>query len=382
MNKVLLTVLIIIALFWFLERRSSQTAKNAVSAPAQTQASTGNGTREPVPDYDYKGWIRKLYQEKQFKPLEEECGRLLALFRDRDDDWARTSLIRLYVRLSDKQYMEEINPTNEGIKQVLDEWCQASPQSQVPRIVRGKFMIAYAWEARGIGMANTLTPEMKKLFWERIDLAKKDLEEAYALNPKDPYSSTGLLIIKRAIGAPREEMETCFRNALEADPGNYEARLQMVEALKPKWGGSVDALLEFARKSREAAEKYPRARVIVAKAHEGIQDAYICDGSDTTNEYLSKPKTWEEVSSSFQTYLAVRPWDMWTRFDYVKFAMDAKKYDEALQQMKEIDTYDLSGRKEPLWALATTRVAAYLKSDPSKSAESERYFKKAEALAH
>ena len=65
----------------------------------------------------------------------------------------------------------------------LNEWCGLG-ESHIPWIVRGILNINVGWEIRGSSWASTVPRKAMKQFHEYLELAKKDLERAYSLNPK------------------------------------------------------------------------------------------------------------------------------------------------------------------------------------------------------
>jgi len=101
----------------------------------------------------------------------------------------------------------------------------------------GEVMIVYAWDARGSGYANTVTPQGWKLFGERIALARKLLDEAWKLDPNCCDAATAMLTVMKAQSRPRAEMEMWFKRAMKLDPCNKQACIRKMDFLDPKWGG-------------------------------------------------------------------------------------------------------------------------------------------------
>ena len=117
---------------------------------------------------------------------------------------------------------------------------------------RGGFYTDYAWEARGSGMANTVTEVGWRLFNERATEARKALEEAWNLDNTDSQSAAAMITVEMAIGeGNRDEMEKWFWRAMNADNDNLDACNKKLLWLEPKWHGSPEDMLEFARTCRD-----------------------------------------------------------------------------------------------------------------------------------
>ena len=125
------------------------------------------------------------------------------------------------------------------------------PALNVVRLqLRGDFFTRYAQEARGAGLASTVSEENQKLFQARLAEADKALKQAWTLQPSNVRTPTLMLGVVKGLGAKRAEMETWFKRALEADGNNYLACEMKMDWLEPKWYGSRDDLLAFGRACR------------------------------------------------------------------------------------------------------------------------------------
>src|SRR6185437_9781417 len=66
----------------------------------------------------------------------------------------------------------------------------ALPNDPGPLYVKGEVCVQWAWQARGSGVAATVTDKGWKLMAERLTEAEATLERAYELDPKDPRAPT------------------------------------------------------------------------------------------------------------------------------------------------------------------------------------------------
>jgi TPR repeat protein len=169
---------------------------------------------------------------------------------------------------------------------LLDDWCEKSPRSYLPFLLRGKFLIQAAWDARGSGWASTVTPKGWKLFEERLARAKGDLEHSYGLR-KNPEASASLITVAMGLSLPGDSY---FKDALAADPDNVSAYLSRFEGLKPRWSGSNEAMFNFARESAAARPERVWLSFLIVQAHYDYAD-YVAK----TQAYLDTPSVRDEI---------------------------------------------------------------------------------------
>lgn len=177
----------------------------------------------------------------------------------------------LYGELKEKQY-DKVNKylsvlaaekpmTKDGIRlleymygylaNMIDErtitaWCNPKVVSHSAYIVRGKWYVNKAWEARGTDWGYTVSDEREDIKDEYINLAQIDFELAYKMNPFDPNSSASMITVSTAKGFPKEVMELWFQRAVQADALSSRAYERKLNYLKPIWYGNQREMKEFA----------------------------------------------------------------------------------------------------------------------------------------
>jgi len=163
----------------------------------------------------------------------------------------------------------------------LDEWVAAQPASAIPLLFRGAHALGWAWQARGSGRASTVRKDAWPDFHARLVAADKDFARAAELDPKDPTPCEMSLTAARGLSLGQAEIRRRFDEAHLRDPMNAFACVNMIQAIAKKWGGSHEAMFEFARwASREAPEGH--------SAHKAIALAHI--------------EMWLDISFSQQRY--------------------------------------------------------------------------------
>lgn len=149
------------------------------------------------------------------------------------------------------------NPVSEHISPSLKEdyanrllkWADSNPASYIAQIAKISVLIYRGWKARGSGDASTVTKEGWKTFDENILKAwsvAKMLEER---GVSDPILYHDMLVLARALGKSRSEVDAIFAKLIEIDPVFDQGYVAMAEYLLPRWHGSAMELHEFAMKS-------------------------------------------------------------------------------------------------------------------------------------
>ncbi|MER7672886.1 hypothetical protein ABTY61_31145 [Kitasatospora sp. NPDC096128] len=172
----------------------------------------------------------------------------------------------------------------------VEEWTARAiadaPDDALPLLLSGARHVSWAWEARSSARAKHVTEEQWKLFHQRLEVAEEQLLEVAEREPSWLAPWYFLQISARGASlAP--EVATCrFEAAVRRVPGHPGSHRQRLQQLCAKWGGSHDAMHEFARSSMLAAPEGSPLGELVALAHlERWLD--LPDGED--HAYLTSP---------------------------------------------------------------------------------------------
>lgn len=213
------------------------------------------------------------------------------------------SLLKLAYSRFGQQPMSSVRSGefNEKINFLLNEWLKAKPSSHFANACMGKWLLNFAWEARGGGWGASVPSEAWKVFKKRLEAAEVFLNKAYESEPSDPFVPAWLISISMGLGNDRKEMEKQFERAIKADRNEAEAYISKLTFLMPKWGGSVSEMLEFAREC--AKDEHPGTYIpfMLVLAHRELFDR----SEDT--EYFKQPGVWAEVKTVFDTLLKEFP---------------------------------------------------------------------------
>ena len=281
---------------------------------------------------DTERWRPALYQKKDFHAIEQEVDRLLQKV---PDELASGYLSRMYDSLSEIPEGAVV----EQMKNIIQEWCTASPKSHIPWLVKGKFLIHYAWKIRTDGWAKDVPKEAWPLFRENLGFAQKTLEKSWEINPKDPNSSTALITVSMGLSLDKSKMERYYQNALAVDPSHLGARMAKVFYLEPKWLGSLEEMYAFARTCQKEAAQFPFAGCILVEAH--YENDKILYRADKKSDFLGSENVWKEVREVYENILRKYPDYLRARFYYAYFAYLARQNKIAAEQ------FDILGNR---WA--------------------------------
>ncbi len=124
-------------------------------------------------------------------------------------------------------------------KTMIDAWISAEPTNGIAILLRAMVVISEAWEVRGRGFADSVSPENKALFKSMLHDAKDILIKAKESNCVfEADLASAFLAIYKAIDVDRSVIHTTFREAVQKHPENIGLHYSYFIAISPKWGGS------------------------------------------------------------------------------------------------------------------------------------------------
>jgi hypothetical protein len=202
--------------------------------------------------------------------------------------------------------------------------------------LEGEFLVKYAWDARGSGMAFTVQEEGWKKFGERLSRADKALRKAWAIESSGTRTPSLLMAALLGLGCERPEIDTWFRRAMEADGDNHQACNTMMEWLDPKWHGSREEVLAFGRACRDT--KNWRAKITLLGADAHMRAVHLLPHAEF-KQYMAREEVWEDIKAIYEDYLSHRPDDAQTRSAYASCCYVCNRMEESAHQ------FDLLGDK-------------------------------------
>ncbi len=207
---------------------------------------------------------------------------------------------------------------------------------QIRLAFRGHFYIDYAWEARGNAVASRVTEDGFRRFAERIAESRKALQEAWSIHQDDGIAAAMMITVETAVGeGDRAEMEKWFTRAMEADGDNFDACWRKLNWLEPKWHGSVEEMINFARACRDTRNYPTRIGLLSAQVHYRLAQHLPLEAKV---KYYQQPEVWVDVSGPYLECLKEEPDNDVARSEYAGFCYLCSHYDEAHAQFEKLGT--------------------------------------------
>ncbi len=243
-NELKLIVAVLIGLvflvLWILKRRNQATGKRALeSVTSEMLASADDRDRKVLLELK-AGGTAKLRA---------------ALARSKQGRWEERAY---YVSLA--PYVARVE---------LEGWCAREPQSVDALLLRAEHLIAWAWTARGEGRAHDVGGDDWKMYFERLRLARADLEKCIELDHADPTPWGVMLRTVDGEADPEAKIRTYLDKALACDPNGFAALWRAIALLGPRWYGSRESTLGLARQHahNSSAESGSEHAMLLFRAH-------------------------------------------------------------------------------------------------------------------
>ncbi|MBX7259139.1 MAG: ankyrin repeat domain-containing protein [Candidatus Hydrogenedentes bacterium] len=264
-----------------------------------------------------QGGVQVLMINEQFDALEAIAKRL----RDEKLRWANGDwqLDRFYYWLALQCYF--LNASNEAVHFArLEKWKTAYPDSITWRLVLAASYRQCGWRERGTGFASIVTEKGWQEFAKYLGKAQAALDEARAMEPKDP--AFYVLCLNQALEyhaetkqesvisqvenmapgavAPDDRVAKAFEEGVAVEPEYFPLYYARVRSLLPEWGGNPASMLQFAEESEARTEKIPGACLYSRIAWEIFRYKQI----DFTTDFLF---SWKKIDEGYRRMIQHYP---------------------------------------------------------------------------
>ncbi len=126
----------------------------------------------------------------------------------------------------------------------LQRWVSVRPGSVTARIALAEAYVNYAWFARGTEYANEVASEQWKLFDQRLNLARENLQQAWALKEQCPHWFYVMQNVQ--FGLHEGDPSALLKRAMAFEPSYYYYYSREAHYLMPKWYGNEGDAARFA----------------------------------------------------------------------------------------------------------------------------------------
>ncbi|WP_186768046.1 hypothetical protein [Streptomyces qinzhouensis] len=170
-----------------------------------------------------------------------------------------------------------------GVERWIPKVIEAEPDAALPRLIGGFRQISWGWEARTGAWAKHVSREQFQTFHERLRTGEEWLFEAAERAPDWVAPWHGLLTTGRGLQVGQAVAHRRFQAAIRRDPHHFGVHISHMQQVCEKWGGSHEAMHEFAKTAALKAPAGTWLGGLVADAHieqwlrleGGADDAYI-----------------------------------------------------------------------------------------------------------
>lgn len=219
--------------------------------------------------------------------------------------------------------------------EIESAFSRENPTHPVRAALRGVFLTAWAWQARGGGWANTVTQEGWRLMADRLEQANRVLTDACEKNPDDYLAATVMLSVELGQGTGRSTMEEWFRRAMNGHPDNYAACSSKLRYLQPRWYGSPQDVVKFGQQCVETDNWRANLPLILPNG--------ISDLANYQEDLYLNDVVWNLVSPVYEEYLKRYPDSIGVRTEYANCAALGNRLDVLRKQLDALgDNWDRS----------------------------------------
>ncbi|HEY5909632.1 MAG TPA: hypothetical protein VJA21_03400 [Verrucomicrobiae bacterium] len=201
--------------------------------------------------------------------------------------------------------------------------------------LRGSAELQRAWDARGNSWANTVTDEGWEGFRECLEKAEGLLVKSWEMNPSNAFTAYQMMQVELGQGRGRPKMEQWFQRAMTLSTNYSDAVKLMSFYLEPRWYGSEEESLKFARSCVRNKSWGGQVPLILPNVHHSLARFYKKDESP---EYWQRPGVWADVRSGYERFFELNPSDVGWRHDYARDAYLCGQYEVFLAQTKLFGT--------------------------------------------
>ncbi|MGB8355116.1 MAG: hypothetical protein WCD79_14560 [Chthoniobacteraceae bacterium] len=317
--------------------------------------------------WGYANAIKNLAQARAYEKKSDALGKTFTLAPELADKTAHWYEELIKLRMPDdllfakgKALIHGLEDDEESLNlgwAVFDKsFAQYAPDSPARAALQGWYYIDYAWNARGSGYADTVSPDGWKLFGERLKKANDILETAYTNSDIKSVVAGNMITVELGQGEGRDQMEMWFQHAIADDPDDYTAYQNKLRYLLPRWYGSEQEMWNFGMECARTQNWSSKIPMILV-------EAWQYGFADNPKKY-SMAEWWEPLEKVFHTYLEHYPESTIYRSKFAKYAAKSGHWKIAKEQFDILgDDWDRRTFKDDEYKTLLQMTASNLKSN-------------------
>ncbi len=231
------------------------------------------------------------------------------------------------------------------VYQKIQRWRKKNPTSPGAAIADAKHWVQYAWEARGAGYINTVSPENYQLFQERLHKAEQTLLDCKSFASGNPIWFYVYLDAAKGLEWPQPEIMKLFHEATQREKYYYWDYFTMLETLSLKWGGNWEDISNFINEAvRITREKDGES--IYARLYWSADARIQLEPMAAHDLFLDTPVSWPEMKRGFDDLMLRYPHSAWNLNNYARFACAADDEETFLDLRRRIGTHVIASAWE------------------------------------
>jgi uncharacterized protein len=149
-----------------------------------------------------------------------------------------------------------------SLEPLLTEWVKQRPTSAAALLARGTYLSAAGWDARGREFAGKTKRRQFDHMTDFFRRASSDFHAALRISPGSIVAYRALITITATEGDPAIARQL-LDQALKIQPYSFRLRFTYMENILPRWGGSYEAMTQFAEESMPYAARNLRIRALL-----------------------------------------------------------------------------------------------------------------------
>ncbi|MFK3983338.1 hypothetical protein ACI2K4_23520 [Micromonospora sp. NPDC050397] len=168
----------------------------------------------------------------------------------------------------------------------------ADPADTLAGALLGARLVMEAWEVRSSRQAQFVSQARFARFHEILRDAERVLIDAAAYDPTDAAVWTHRMPTARGLQLGLSEARRRYDRLAEHHPHHLPAQSHLLQQLAPKWGGTLEAMHDFARTEMLAAPEGAPNAVLVVEAH---LEQWMQLSAGERNSYLTRTEVREQI---------------------------------------------------------------------------------------
>jgi hypothetical protein len=215
----------------------------------------------------------------------------------RANDWNTFVEVFASANQQERHSMVRRGGSVKGREDFFRSILQAHPGDVLASTMLADRYVTMAWEARGPGNFNSVTPEGYKAFLEYLRTAEQILIGVCAQQPQFTQAWAVRLFTATGLDLGTSEMMRRYERLSSHSPHDLHAQFITLQDLLPKWGGTWGMGHDFVWKCANAAPPGASNACLVVMYY---VERLISDDVSRVDEVLREPQVRQEIMAAAQ----------------------------------------------------------------------------------